>query len=106
MLTDRYGADSIPDTMTIQDWPVSYDDVEPYYDRFEKRFLRCVRPGRQSPRQDGRGRQSLRGAARRRIHPNNPIKTAVAPAMFGTAAQNLGYHPFPTPTATSEARLM
>ena len=20
----------------IQDWPVSYDDLEPYYDRFEK----------------------------------------------------------------------
>jgi gluconate 2-dehydrogenase alpha chain len=36
VLTDRYGADSIPDTMTIQDWPVGYDDIEPYYDRFEK----------------------------------------------------------------------
>jgi gluconate 2-dehydrogenase alpha chain len=36
VLTDRYGADSISDTMTIQDWPVSYDDIEPHYDRFEK----------------------------------------------------------------------
>ena len=22
--------------MTIQDWPVSYDEMEPFYDRFDK----------------------------------------------------------------------
>jgi gluconate 2-dehydrogenase alpha chain len=36
-------------------------------------------------------------------YPNKPIKTAVAPAMFGAAAASLGCHPFPTPTATSSA---
>lgn len=35
-ITERYGASKIPDDMTIQDWPVSYDELEPYYDRFEK----------------------------------------------------------------------
>ena len=35
-LTERYGAKAIPDDMTIQDWPVSYDELEPYYDRFDK----------------------------------------------------------------------
>jgi gluconate 2-dehydrogenase alpha chain len=101
VLADRYGADSIPDTMTIQDWPVSYDDIEPHYDRFEKL---CGVSG-QAGNLHGKmvaGGNPFEGP-RGENYPNKPIKTAVAPAMFGTAAQDLGYHPFPTPTATSSA---
>ena len=101
VLTDRYGADSIPDTMTIQDWPVRYDDIEPHYDRFEKL---CGVSG-QAGNLHGKmvaGGNPFEGP-RGENYPNKPIKTAVAPAMFGTAAQDLGYHPFPTPTATSSA---
>ena len=36
VLTERYGARAIPADMTIQDWPVSYDELEPYYDKFDK----------------------------------------------------------------------
>src|SRR3974390_3564514 len=36
VLTEKYGAKAIPDTMTIQDWPISYDELEPFYDRFDK----------------------------------------------------------------------
>ena len=35
-LTERYGRNAIPDEMTIEDLPVSYDELEPYYDQFEK----------------------------------------------------------------------
>src|ERR1700724_3033749 len=35
-LAERYGANAIPDDMTIQDWPVSFDEMEPFYDKFEK----------------------------------------------------------------------
>ena len=31
----RYGKNFIPAGMTIQDWGVTYDELEPYYDRFE-----------------------------------------------------------------------
>src|ERR1700737_3970375 len=34
-LTQRYGAKFLPDDMTIQDWGVPYDELEPNYDRFE-----------------------------------------------------------------------
>ena len=34
-LKQRYGKNFIPDDMTIQDWGVTYDDLEPYYDKFE-----------------------------------------------------------------------
>ena len=35
-LENRYGRNAIPAEMTIEDFPVSYDELEPYYDRFEK----------------------------------------------------------------------
>ena len=34
-LTERYGAKFLPDDMTIQDYGVAYNDLEPHYDRFE-----------------------------------------------------------------------
>ncbi len=34
-LTQRYGAAFLPSDMTIQDWGITYDELEPYYDRFE-----------------------------------------------------------------------
>ena len=101
VLTERYGAKAIPDTMTIQDWPVSYDELEPHYDRFEKL---CGVSG-QAGNLQGKlisGGNPFEGP-RSEHYPNKPIKTAVAPAMFGAAAASLGYHPFPTPTATSSA---
>src|SRR5499427_6227309 len=35
-LQNRYGRDAISPEMTIEDYPVSYDELEPCYDRFEK----------------------------------------------------------------------
>ena len=32
----RYGAKVIPEDMTIQDWAMTYDELEPYYDKFDK----------------------------------------------------------------------
>jgi gluconate 2-dehydrogenase alpha chain len=101
VLTEKYGAKAIPDSMTIQDWPVSYDELEPHYDRFEKL---CGVSGQAG---NVRGKLVAGGnpfeGARSEDYPNKPIKTAVAPAMFGAAAERLGYHPFPVPTATSSA---
>src|SRR5262252_4943124 len=31
----RYGKSAIPEGMQLQDWGVSYDELEPYYDKFE-----------------------------------------------------------------------
>src|SRR5712692_7533398 len=32
---ERYGKKYLPEDMTIQDWGISYDELEPYYDEFE-----------------------------------------------------------------------
>jgi gluconate 2-dehydrogenase alpha chain len=101
VLTEKYGAKAIPETMTIQDWPLSYDELEPHYDRFEKL---CGVSG-----QAGNVRGQLISGGnpfegpRSEHYPNKPIKTATGPAMFGAAASSLGYHPFPVPVATSSA---
>src|SRR5690606_3119666 len=34
-VTERYGASYIPDGTTLEDWPISYEDLEPYYDLVE-----------------------------------------------------------------------
>ncbi|GIP40856.1 hypothetical protein J31TS4_41360 [Paenibacillus sp. J31TS4] len=36
MTVDRYGAGKIPEGMQIQDWGITYDELEPYFDKFEK----------------------------------------------------------------------
>lgn len=95
--TERYGAQAIPDSMTIQDWPVSYDELEAYYDRFE--YL-CGISGK-AGNLNGRivdGGNPFEGA-RRRDYPNPPMQMVYGPTLFGAAAKDLGYHPFPAPSA-------
>src|SRR5260221_4656581 len=101
VLSDKYGAKAIPETMTIQDWPFSYDEVESCYDRFDKL---CGVSG-QAGNLRGRivpGGNSFEGP-RSDDYRNKPIKAGVAPTMFAEAAKSLGYHPFPLPVATSSA---
>src|SRR5262249_19186707 len=61
-LTQRYGASFLPEDMTIQDYGVTYDELEPHYDAFEY-LCGTGRAGRQSARPDPGGRQSVRGSA-------------------------------------------
>jgi gluconate 2-dehydrogenase alpha chain len=35
MTLARYGKSAVPEGMQLQDWGVSYDELEPYYDKFE-----------------------------------------------------------------------
>jgi choline dehydrogenase-like flavoprotein len=39
-IVERYGAKVIPENMTIQDWATTYDELEPYYDGFDKLSIR------------------------------------------------------------------
>ena len=60
---ERYGKNFIPADMTIQDWGITYDELEPYYDKFEY-TAGDLRQGRQPQGPDRSRRQSVRGAAR------------------------------------------
>src|SRR6516225_3548399 len=95
VLTEKYGAKAIPNTMTIQDWPISYDELEPFYDRFDKL---CGVSGQAG---NLRGKLIAGGnpfeGPRSDDYPNKPIKTAAGPAIFSEAAKSLGHHPFRFP---------
>ena len=94
---ERYGADMIPETSTIQDWPITYDELEPYYDQFEYAIGLSGKAGNIKG-QIQAGGNPFEGP-RRRDYPNPPLKQCHAGALFEAAANELGYHPFPVPAA-------
>ncbi len=63
---ERYGKKFIPDDMTIQDWGITYAELEPYYDRFEYTAAVSGKAGNLE-RPDRARRQSVRGAAQARL---------------------------------------
>jgi len=95
----RYGNAAIPPDMNLQDWGVSYDELEPYYEKFE--FL-CGISGKAG---NLRGEKIAGGnvfeGPRQREYPNPPMIQTQAGALFEKAAKSLGYHPFPQPSANA-----
>jgi len=94
---ERYGRKAFSADMTIQDWGVSYEDLEPYYDKFE--YL-CGISGKAGNLngviQDGGN--PFEGP-RQREFPNPPMRMTYGPTLFAEAARGLGYKPFPQPSA-------
>ncbi len=98
----RYGAKALPEGSLVQDWGVTYDELEPHFDKFE--YL-CGISGKAGNLQ-GRvqdGGNPFEGA-RSREYPTPPLPKTHAAHLFEAAARDLGHHPFPRPSATlSEA---
>ncbi len=101
-LTQRYGASFLPADMTVQDWGVTYDDLEPHYDAFE--YL-CGTSG-QAGNLKGKiqdGGNPFEGA-RSRPYPTPAMKQGYGHTLFAEAAKQLGYKPYPQPSGNlSEA---
>jgi gluconate 2-dehydrogenase alpha chain len=92
---ERYGEDKIPPGMTIQDWPITYEELEPYYNAFEYDIGASGATGNLNG-------QILEGgnpfeASRSRPYPLPPHPLNVVGQMFESSARELGYHPFPQP---------
>jgi gluconate 2-dehydrogenase alpha chain len=95
-LTQRYGAKFLPDDMTIQDWGVTYQDLEPYYDKFE--YL-CGTSGYAGNLNGTRrpGGNPFEGP-RSRDYPTPPQKQPYGPILWAKAALESGFQPFPQPS--------
>jgi gluconate 2-dehydrogenase alpha chain len=93
----RYGKDFLEPHYTHQDWGVSYADLEPSYDRFEYLLGICGQAGNLVGVKIAGG--NVLEEQRAREYPNPPMKEPYGSAMFRKAAQALGYHPFPSPSA-------
>ncbi len=95
--TQRYGAGIFQEDLTVQDWGVTYDELEPHFDRFEHLLGIGGKAGNvQGRRQEGGNPFE---AWRSRDYPNPPTEPAYAGAIFANAAKELGYSPFQVPSA-------
>ena len=96
-LEGRYGKNALPADMTIQDWPVGYDELEPYYDRFEKL---CGTSGKAG---NLRGQKQAGGNPfegwRSSEYPTPPLKQGLGATLFAEAARKAGHTPFPQPAS-------
>lgn len=101
-LEERYGKDFLPPDMTIQDWPVSYDELEPYYDRFEKLCGTSGKAGNLLGKKQAGGNpfEGWRSSE----YPTPPLKQTYGLTLFAEAARKTGHLPFPQPASNlSEA---
>ncbi len=96
-LIERYGRKAIPEDSTLADWPVSYADLEPYYDRIEYELGVSGKAGNLQGRKVAGGNPFE--APRRREFPLPPLAVDQSGMVFEAATKKLGYHPFSTPRA-------
>jgi gluconate 2-dehydrogenase alpha chain len=82
-VAERAGADLTG--YDVVDWPVRYEDLDPYYERFEWEMGVSGRAGVspfEGPRRD---------------YPLPPLRHSAKMQLFTEACQKLGYHPYDTP---------
>ena len=94
----RYGASKIPADVSIEDWGVDAATLEPYYWQFEQMAGISGKAGNLNGKKIPGG--NVFESPRSHEYPVPPMPLAHASAVFKTAAQKLGYHPFPGPSAT------
>jgi gluconate 2-dehydrogenase alpha chain len=70
----------------VIDWPLGYDDLEPYYERFEWEFG-----------VSGKAGKNPFAGPRKRDYPLPPLRHSARMALFKDACERLGYHPYDTP---------
>ena len=94
---ERYGAAAIPENSSVADWPLSYADLEPYYERAEYELGVSGKAGNLAgTRIDG---GNVFEAPRKRDYPLPPLRVDRAGALLDAGARKLGLHPFSTPRA-------
>jgi gluconate 2-dehydrogenase alpha chain len=96
-IEQRYGKKILDPDLRIQDWGVSYQELEPHYDRFEYLLGVCGKAGNLNGKIQAGGNPLE--APRSREYPNPPMKEQYSGALFRKAALELGYHPFIQPSA-------
>lgn len=74
-----------PEGSTLDDWPISYQDLEPYYEKAEWEI--GVSGDQTDPH----------AAPRRRAYPMPPFAYNLEARMLEVSAKKLGFNPFPIP---------
>ena len=93
----RYGGSVLPADCTAADWPVRYDELEPFYDQVEQELGVSGRAGNLRDRQDSGG--NVFEGPRTGDYPLPPLRRTGWTELIAEAARGAGLHPFPGPAA-------
>jgi gluconate 2-dehydrogenase alpha chain len=96
---ERYGAKQVSDECTMQDWGVTYQELEPHFNRFEYLYGVSGKAGNLNGKIIPGG-NPFEGA-RSQEYPNPPLKVGYSSLLFKQAAEKLGYKTFPVPSAAN-----
>ena len=94
---EAYKPGILEEGMRVMDFPFTWDEIEPYYDKFERI---CGQSGNTG---NLRGKILEGGdpfeGPRSNPYPLPALEDTLNNVMFAEAAKKLGYHPFPNPSA-------
>jgi gluconate 2-dehydrogenase alpha chain len=92
---DRYGEDRLPEGSMVNDWPLTYEELEPFYTAFENDIGVSGQVGNLNS-QIIPGGNPFEGP-RSQPYPLPPLQMSLGGQEFMRATEALGYHPFPQP---------
>jgi gluconate 2-dehydrogenase alpha chain len=96
---EKYGAGKLPEDHSVQDWGITYDDLEPHYTRAELLLGISGKAGNIRGKQIDGG--NIFEGWRSAEYPTPPTKIPYVASLFSDATKSLGYHPYPIPAATT-----
>ncbi|MGU2350304.1 efflux transporter outer membrane subunit [Pseudomonas aeruginosa] len=96
---ERYGKKFIPEGMTIQDYGVSYEELEPHFDFAEKVFGTSGTAHTVKGQVVGKGNPFA--ADRSDDFPLPALRQVYSAQLFRKAAEELGLHPYDLPAANA-----
>lgn len=98
---ERYGKAFIPENMTIQDFGITSQELEPFFNQFE---YVCGTSGQAG---NIKGKKLAGGNPfeypRSQAYPLPPLTNGYGAVLFAKAATELGFHPFPIPASNASA---
>jgi gluconate 2-dehydrogenase alpha chain len=98
---ERYGKAFIPGDMTLQDWGVTYEELEPHFTFAEQVFGTAGQAYKVNGKVVGQGNPF--DADRSTEFPLPPMRNTYSAELFRKAAAEAGYHPFCIPSANASA---
>jgi gluconate 2-dehydrogenase alpha chain len=93
----RYGASYLPKGSTLEDWPIGWDDIEPFYDIVEHEIGVSGKAGNINGVLDPEG--NVYEGPRHREYPMPHLRTCDYLEHMKAAARSLGWKPFHSPAA-------
>jgi gluconate 2-dehydrogenase alpha chain len=86
-IVDKYGEDALPEGSNIVDWPLTYDEMEPFYEKTEQ-LVGISGDGGTNPFE----------SPRKNDYPLPALRRSGYGDMAADSFEKLGYHPFTGPT--------